>query len=113
MVMKTWAHDQAPMSVDAGLVGVGASGVVEFPECRDLIEHQLGLVLFDTGLEPAAEADPRLVCGDPADSSTHHFAPGSVFFSSSLEETRGICWNGVREARGVFADETTTHLRMP
>lgn len=46
---------------------LGASGEVTIPVPTFLIEHERGLVLFDTGVVPAAVEDPEGVYGELAD----------------------------------------------
>lgn len=49
-----WALDHGSLTYDAGLVVLGATGTVTAPIASYLIQHERGLVLFDTGLDPEA-----------------------------------------------------------
>ncbi|WP_141396612.1 N-acyl homoserine lactonase family protein [Microbacterium gorillae] len=53
-VEDIWTLDVGRLTFDAGLVMLGGSGQVLSPITATLIRHERGLVLFDTGLDPAA-----------------------------------------------------------
>ncbi|MEV6362326.1 N-acyl homoserine lactonase family protein [Nocardia asteroides] len=57
----------ASITLDSGLITMGTRGPLTVPIPTFLIEHERGLVLFDTGLVPAAWSDPRAVYGDLVD----------------------------------------------
>lgn len=63
-VRRAWALDAPTMTVDKSILVTGTGGVnVTIPTPAFLIEHDEGLVLFDTGLDPAAADDPESVYG--------------------------------------------------
>lgn len=64
---RLWALDSPTFTVEAHTLMYGLSGELTIPMPAYLIEHPRGLVLFDTGLVPAAIDDPRAVYGDLAD----------------------------------------------
>lgn len=64
---RLWALDSPTFTLDKSILMVGASGEVTIPMPAYLIEHPKGLVLFDTGLVPAAADDPTAVYGELAD----------------------------------------------
>ncbi|MFT3660991.1 MAG: N-acyl homoserine lactonase family protein [Gordonia sp. (in: high G+C Gram-positive bacteria)] len=57
----------ATIILDSGLITMGTQGPLAVPIPVFLIEHERGLVLFDTGLVPEAWDDPRAVYGDLVD----------------------------------------------
>ncbi|NMO03083.1 N-acyl homoserine lactonase family protein [Gordonia sp. TBRC 11910] len=57
----------ASITLDSGLITMGTHGPLTVPIPTFLIEHDRGLVLFDTGLVPDAWNDPRSVYGDLVD----------------------------------------------
>ena len=63
---KLWAIHGPKMTLESGLMMVGASGIVTIPVPSFLIQHERGLVLFDTGLAPAATQDAEAVYGELA-----------------------------------------------
>lgn len=65
-VKRLWALDSPTFTLDKSILMVGATGEVTIPMPAYLIEHPKGLVLFDTGLVPAAADDPVAVYGDLA-----------------------------------------------
>ncbi|MGH3238455.1 MAG: MBL fold metallo-hydrolase, partial [Streptosporangiaceae bacterium] len=72
---RLWALDSPTFTLDKSILMVGASGQVTIPMPAYLIEHPKGLVLFDTGLVPAAAAEPQAVYGDLASFLGLRFAP--------------------------------------
>ncbi|HET9970148.1 MAG TPA: N-acyl homoserine lactonase family protein [Streptosporangiaceae bacterium] len=72
---RLWALDSPTFTLDKSILMVGASGQVTIPMPGYLIEHPKGLVLFDTGLAPAAAADPQAVYGDLASFLGLRFTP--------------------------------------
>lgn len=76
---RLWPLEGALMhSMDANS-HLGGSGPITYPLPSFLIEHERGLVLFDTGLAPDAwEQGTRAVYGDrTADGYTFEFPPGT------------------------------------
>jgi N-acyl homoserine lactone hydrolase len=64
---RLWALDAPTMTVPTSiLVSGGDSSPITFPLPAFLIEHAEGLVLFDTGIVPAALDDPFSVYGELA-----------------------------------------------
>jgi N-acyl homoserine lactone hydrolase len=63
---RLWALDSPTFTLDAGTLMYGLTGELTIPLPAYLIEHPRGLVLFDTGLVPAAHDDPYAVYGDLA-----------------------------------------------
>ncbi|MEU6561510.1 N-acyl homoserine lactonase family protein [Nocardia nova] len=57
----------ASITLDSGYVTMGTHGPLTVPIPTFLIEHERGLVLFDTGLVPEAWNDPRAVYGGLVD----------------------------------------------
>ncbi|WP_230597334.1 N-acyl homoserine lactonase family protein [Rhodococcoides fascians] len=55
------------MELDAGDLVVGAEGTITFPLPAFLIEHDRGLILFDTSFSPLLNDDPHAYFGDLAD----------------------------------------------
>ncbi|MEV6062873.1 N-acyl homoserine lactonase family protein [Nocardia asteroides] len=53
----------ANFTLDKGLIVLGHSGPISVPIPAFLIEHERGVVLFDTGVAPEAWDDPRAVYG--------------------------------------------------
>lgn len=72
---RLWALDSPTFTLDKSILMVGASGEVTIPMPAYLIEHPKGLVLFDTGLVPAAADDPTAVYGDLASVLGLRFSP--------------------------------------
>ena len=72
---RLWALDSPTFTIDAGTLMYGLTGDLTIPMPAYLIEHPKGLVLFDTGLVPAAMDDPRAVYGDLADLTNIRAAP--------------------------------------
>jgi N-acyl homoserine lactone hydrolase len=72
---RLWALDSPTFTVEANTLMYGLSGELTIPMPAYLIEHPRGLVLFDTGLVPAAIDDPRSVYGDLADLTKIHAEP--------------------------------------
>lgn len=70
---RLWALDAPTITVDQSLMMVGGSGLVAIPMPAFLIEHAAGLVLFDTGLAPAAADDPQSVYGPLAEAFDMRF----------------------------------------
>lgn len=70
---RMWVLAGATMTLDKGIMVVGASGEVTIPTPSFLVEHPRGLVLFDTGLSPEAVADPEGVYGPLAAAVGLHF----------------------------------------
>jgi N-acyl homoserine lactone hydrolase len=64
---RLWALDSPTFTLEAHTLMYGLSGELTIPLPAYLIEHPRGLVLFDTGLVPAAMDDPHSVYGDLAD----------------------------------------------
>jgi N-acyl homoserine lactone hydrolase len=60
------AFDAPLMTVDASALVVGASGTLTIPFPAFLIEHDRGVVLFDTGFAPEAMEDPQAYFGERA-----------------------------------------------
>lgn len=65
--VKIWALDGAKFTLDRGILIVGGEGTLTIPVPTYLIQHERGLVLFDTGLDPAAVTDPSGTYGPLAD----------------------------------------------
>lgn len=74
-VKRMWALDSPTFTLDKSILMVGATGEVTIPMPAYLIEHPKGLVLFDTGLVPAAATDPQGVYGPLSDMLGLHFPP--------------------------------------
>jgi glyoxylase-like metal-dependent hydrolase (beta-lactamase superfamily II) len=61
---RVWALDAPTLTVDKSILVTGTGGVnVTIPTPAFLVEHDEGLVLFDTSLDPAAADDPESVYG--------------------------------------------------
>lgn len=60
---RMWALPGASYTLDVGIMILGGQGKVTIPSPCYLIEHERGLVLFDTGLTPDAVGDPVKVFG--------------------------------------------------
>lgn len=61
---RAWALDGATLTFDASLLVLTAPpGRIPIPAPSFLIEHERGLVLFDTGMSPDASTDPERVFG--------------------------------------------------
>ncbi|MDQ4117659.1 MAG: N-acyl homoserine lactonase family protein [Actinomycetota bacterium] len=63
---RLYPLDGAKFTLDRGLLVVGGTGEIHLPVPTYLIEHERGLVLFDTGLAPSAVADPEGTYGELA-----------------------------------------------
>lgn len=61
---RLWALDGARMTLENSLLIVGGQGKLTVPLPSFLIEHERGLVLFDTGLVPEAADDPHAIYGE-------------------------------------------------
>ncbi|MDI3314810.1 MAG: N-acyl homoserine lactonase family protein [Mycobacterium sp.] len=72
---RLWALDSPTFTLDKSILMVGASGECTIPMPAYLIEHPKGLVLFDTGLVPAAATDPEGVYGELAGLLGLRFSP--------------------------------------
>jgi N-acyl homoserine lactone hydrolase len=59
-----WAFDAPTFTCDAGMLAVGRSGPVTIPVPSFMVEHEMGLVLYDTGIHPDAVTDMASVYGD-------------------------------------------------
>ncbi|MFJ4192565.1 N-acyl homoserine lactonase family protein [Pseudomonas sp. NPDC089534] len=64
---RLWPLAGAFITLDSGLISLGTHGPLTVPIPCFLIEHERGLILFDTGLVPDAWDDPRAVYGDLVD----------------------------------------------
>jgi N-acyl homoserine lactone hydrolase len=60
---RMWALDCPSLTVEAGSLMYGLSGMLTIPMPSFLIEHPRGLVLFDTGIAPEAIDDPVALYG--------------------------------------------------
>jgi N-acyl homoserine lactone hydrolase len=60
---KMWALDSPTLTVEAVTLMYGLSGQVTIPMPAFLIQHDRGLVLFDTGIAPEALDDPVATYG--------------------------------------------------
>lgn len=58
---RMWGLDSPQMDIDAAHLVVGAEGTVRIPLPAYLIEHEQGLVLFDTSMNPLVCDNPGLV----------------------------------------------------
>ena len=67
--IRMWGLDAPKMDIDAAHLVVGAEGTVRIPLPAYLIEHEQGLVLFDTSMNPLVCDDPALVFGDRPETS--------------------------------------------
>jgi N-acyl homoserine lactone hydrolase len=63
---RMWCLDSPTATVDKGLALLGATGTLGIRFTSFLIEHDRGLVLFDTGLDPRAAVDAEEVYGERA-----------------------------------------------
>lgn len=72
---RLWALDSPTFTLDKSILMVGAYGECTIPLPAYLIEHPKGLVLFDTGLAPAAATDPEGVYGELAAMLGLRFTP--------------------------------------
>lgn len=61
--LRLWALEATTLEYEAGQMVVGAEGTIRFPMPCFLVEHERALVLFDTGLAPQAQDDPRAYWG--------------------------------------------------
>lgn len=61
--LRLWGLDGVQLTIPAGGMVIGAEGNVTFPLPAFLIQHEQGLVLFDTGFAPLACEDPRAYFG--------------------------------------------------
>lgn len=66
---RLWGLDSPTMDIDAAHLVIGASGKVKIPLPSFLVEHDQGLVLFDTGMNPVVCEDPALLFGDRPEAS--------------------------------------------
>src|SRR5260370_23977717 len=66
MCKRLWALDSPTFTVQAHTLLYGLEGQLTIPMPAYLIEHPKGVVLFDTGLVPAAMDDPFAVYCDLA-----------------------------------------------
>ncbi|PKV96080.1 metallo-beta-lactamase superfamily protein [Amycolatopsis echigonensis] len=67
-IRRAWALDAPTMTADESFVLTGGgSAPVVMPLPAFLVEHDLGLVLFDAGLAPEAAGDPSAVYGPLAE----------------------------------------------
>lgn len=76
VALRLRALDAPTMELDKGQLVVGAQGDVRFPMPAFLIEHEQGLVLFDTSFTPDLNDDPHAVLGDLADALKIETEPG-------------------------------------
>ena len=65
--LRLWALEATTLEYDAAQMVIGAEGIVRFPMPSFVIEHEQGLVLFDCGLAPQAQDDPKSYWGDTYD----------------------------------------------
>jgi N-acyl homoserine lactone hydrolase len=61
-----WALQGPTLTLPVGRIMVGGEGTVTIPVPCYLVQHERGLVLFDTGLDPEAQGDPAAVYGSLA-----------------------------------------------
>jgi glyoxylase-like metal-dependent hydrolase (beta-lactamase superfamily II) len=64
---RLWPLPGPTITLDASLIALGRHDRIAFPIPTFLIQHERGLVLFDTGLVPECWDDPRAVYGDLVD----------------------------------------------
>lgn len=74
--LRMWGLDAPKMDIDAAHLVVGAEGTVRIPLPAYLIEHEQGLVLFDTSMNPLVCDDPALVFGDRPETAMIVSHPG-------------------------------------
>lgn len=67
--LRMWGLDSPKMNIPAEHLVVGGEGLVNIPLPAYVIEHEQGLVLFDTGMDPRVCEDPALVYGDRPETS--------------------------------------------
>lgn len=72
---RLWPLAGAELTLDRAMVAEDATGTVTLPVPVFLIEHDHGLVLFDTGIAPAAWEDARGVYGSLLDVFELHCEP--------------------------------------
>lgn len=60
---RLWGLDAVQLTIPAASMVVGAEGDVTFPLPSFVIEHEQGLIMFDTGFAPLACEDPRAYFG--------------------------------------------------
>ncbi|MGA4792131.1 N-acyl homoserine lactonase family protein [Nocardia sp. AB354] len=66
-VRRVWALDAPELTVDCGILLLGTGGVQEtIPSPTFLIEHDEGLMIFDSGLATAGAGDPAAAYGEMA-----------------------------------------------
>ncbi|MBA8964564.1 glyoxylase-like metal-dependent hydrolase (beta-lactamase superfamily II) [Rhodococcus percolatus] len=73
---RLWALDAPTMDMDAGELVVGAEGKVTIPLPAFLIEHDQGLIMFDTSFAPILNEDPYAYFGDLVDVYNVQSHPG-------------------------------------
>ena len=61
---RMWALDSPTLTVDANTLMYGLSGQLTIPLPAFLIQHDKGLILFDTGLDPRSIDDPASIYGE-------------------------------------------------
>lgn len=67
--IRLWGLDSPTMTIEAAHLVFGASGSIDIPLPSYLIEHEKGLVLFDTGMHPDVAEDPARIFGDRPEST--------------------------------------------
>lgn len=72
---RMWGLDSPVMTIDAQHLVFGGEGSVDIPLPAHVIEHERGLILFDTGMNPIVNDDPRLLFGDRPEASWIHSSP--------------------------------------
>lgn len=72
---RMWGLDSPTMRLDAAHLVFGGEGIVDIPLPSHLIEHDQGLVLFDTGMNPIVNDDPKLLFGDRPEAAWIHSSP--------------------------------------
>ncbi|MFC7550463.1 N-acyl homoserine lactonase family protein [Plantactinospora sp. GCM10030261] len=72
---RLWALDCPTFTMDRGILVVGGTGTVVVPIPSFVIQHEKGLVLFDTGIVPEAATDPSGVYGEMAEWLQMKFTP--------------------------------------
>lgn len=72
---RLWALEATTLVYDSAQMVVGAEGIVRFPMPCFVIEHDRALVLFDTGLAPQAQDDPKAYWGETYDFFQPHVTP--------------------------------------
>ncbi|GAA1024999.1 hypothetical protein GCM10009565_33930 [Amycolatopsis albidoflavus] len=113
-VKHLWALDAPTIATDCGLFQLGTGGApLAVPIPTFLIEHDLGLLMFDSGLDSDAAGDPARAYGPLAEAFDIRFPEDHRLDTQLGEGQRARLRPGSRRVRRVRRDQQHRHSLGP